>query len=265
MHVVQITSAEKLPDSVGVLRDKQIRWTLEANAKVLDLGETGPHTLYLTYDVPSDMFTTIARLDGTDSTDGKGCCDWAAGTNAPEGIADALWNNLNAPNDPPFEPNDVGVTAKVVEPGPFEGISWRLLNGLPLGGDCTTQASLMIHACRQLGVPAELLKIRASYLAGAENCTLTTTYWTRPSVIRPGETEILFLDADSGPGYNWQNWEACCSAAGKLYAFFPAYKADDAYRMLKDGLLGQEGWQQHWIIRDAAGFAWVMEENVPLP
>jgi hypothetical protein len=84
-------------------------------------------------------------------------------------------------------------------------------------------------------------------------------------VIRPGETEILYLDADSGPDYYWQNWEGCCSAAGKLYAVFPAYKADDAYRMLKDGLLGQEGWQQHWIIRDAAGFAWVMEENVPLP
>ena len=152
------------------------------------------------------------------------------------------------------------------EPGAFEGISWLLLNGLPYRGDCNTQACLMMHACRQLGVPAELLKIRASPYAGAENCTLTTTYWTRPSVIRPGETEILYLDCDNGADYNWQNWEGCCAVADNLYALWPPFKAADAYRMLKDCLIGESGWQQHWIILNSLGFVEVIvEQNVPLP
>jgi hypothetical protein len=222
-----VLAEEALPDSVGILRDKQIHWTITINGENHDLGNTGPHTVYRTYATPCDGNVTVKRAEA--------CCGWAEGKKDPEPIADAIWDAIAQPNDPPFEPGEKPLLTSDT------GRCWELMDG-ELAGECDEQARLMNFACRLLGLTANTRLVHASTDAGAGRCLALETS-------NIGEYAVgLIFAADPAPG-DWQNFEGCCevAAAGRYYALWPKLKANNDYDMAKNTLIGQLGWTQWWV------------------
>jgi hypothetical protein len=241
-----VTAAQALPDTVGILKDKSIHWTIIANGQSYDLGNTGPHKVYRTFDTPQDGHETVARLEGTPSSAGAGCCTWAEGQNTAEAVVDAIWNSLGdfgwqggTDHDPPFEPGEKSQTIT----GPsYWARCWELMDG-DVDGECDEQAALMNFCCRDVGLAANTRLVHASTNGGAGHCLNMETRY-----VGQHGNERLILAASPGPS-NWQQFEGCCEVpvVHHYYAVWPAIKATDDYDMLKNKLAGTWGWKQYWV------------------
>lgn len=248
-----VIAAENLPDTVGILKDKQIQWTIRINGEDYALGPTGPHTVYRTYGAPIDGHETVARLAGTATSNNAGCCSWAEGKSTQETVADALWDNLAQPNDPPYEPGEKPLLASDT------GRCWELMDG-DLSGECDEQARLMEFSCRELGLLAETRKVFASTDAGAGHCLILETG------IMGGYSVGLIFAANPAPG-DWQYFEGCCEVPGAdhYYALWPKLKADNDYDMAKNRLIGGLSWTQWWVRKNAMGQVIPMDGPITLP
>ncbi len=246
-----VFGAQVLPDSVGILKDKTINWTITINGEPYGLGPSGPHTVYRTHDTPCDGKVTVMRLEGTAPTNG-GCCSWAEGKSTPEPVADAVWNNLAEPNDPPYEPGE----GKPVHQTTGGSHCWELMDG-EFAGECDEQALLMDYACRVLGLAAHKRLVRAS----TNSDCLNVEKKTFQGVVCP-----LIFAANPGPSA-WQSFEGCCEvpAAGRYYALWPKLKADNDYDMAKNRLTEDEKWTQWYVAPDEYGQLVPVQGPVPLP
>jgi len=254
LEIDNVLGDQALPDSVGILKDKIINWSITINGEPYDLGPSGPHTVYRTYDTPCDGKVTVMRLEGTPSTNG-GCCSWAEGKATPELVADAVWINLAEPNDPPYEPNG----GKPLHQTTSGSHCWELMDG-EFAGECDEQALLMDYGCRVLGLTANKRLVRASTNAGAGHCL------DQEMAVIQGVPAALIFAAAPGPS-GWQMFEGCCEvpSADRYYALWPKLKATSDYDMAKNKLIWQQGWTQWWTTPDEDGQPVPVQGPVMLP
>ncbi|MCX5770918.1 MAG: hypothetical protein NTZ09_11690 [Candidatus Hydrogenedentes bacterium] len=258
VNMPEMVAAGPLPDTVGVLREKTITWTISVSDESIER-TTGPHTVFRTYAYPGTDYKgwpvpMAANWMTTKRADG--CCSWAEGHSSASGTARSLWDNMAEPNDPPYEPGEVpGKPLK--GPGDWKRC-WELLDG-NVSGQCDPQAALMASACNLLGVEAKVGLVHASLDAGASHCL-------NQEKRKVGlQWQYLYLDADPGTGFNMQQWEGCCVVEGRYYALWPKIEANDDYDMLKNKLGAENGWTQWWCRLDDAGKPIPVEPGPAIP
>lgn len=197
------------------------------------------HNIYVTWSTPFGSAPTYRRMHWV--------CSAAHWADTIEAAADGIWNALGDV-DPPYEPGQ-----RPLE----EGATWKLLDG-NVSGECDEQAMLMKLALNMLGISATVELIRAS------TDTDVLDLESQKMVDSNGDERPAFLvmDFDTGPGYNWNAFEACCVVDGKWYAVWPKWKALSALQMYRD-----LGFEQYWVftVDDTAPTnpGWEVEEIVP--
>ena len=168
----------------------------------------------------------------------KFSCLEADGADSEVAVADAIYDAIGNPVDPPHEPGEL-------PPSREEASGWALLDSPDTTyGECDGQAMLMRDIVNLLGLEAELQYVKASTNSGAGNCL---DYENRTV---GHENEVLIFDFPRPNGErNWNAFEACCETADSYYAIWPKFKGTDDYDILLQ--LGQQiGAQQYWVFID---------------
>lgn len=174
---VEVTAAEEIPDVVGTMCFPAISWKVVVSNKDYAIGQSGPHTLYITYGQP---VVDGRPEDGVTTRRMQTAQEWYQRANAGGstifvlidrmfktfkwyvldflGLPAALQNELNA--DPPKK-------ARLMQAGfptYFEqGGAWPLAEWARYSGECQAIVRLIRGIKNQLGIPgtAELMYVSA--------------------------------------------------------------------------------------------------------
>jgi len=251
--VGNVQANEPIPNTVGVIGDEMISWTITINGEGYDLDDSGPHTVFRTYAEPKKDYKEWMQYNYMSHRRAEGCCAIAEGNASIEQVADSLWNTFGD-NDPPYEPFEKPEV--LVGPSSWRRC-WELMDG-EVAGQCDPQAALMASACNLLGLEAKLRLVHASEDAGEGKCL------DLDDDEIGGHQVYLLLDAAVGPGFSIQRWEGCAavpSGSGHYYAVWPNLKAAHDYAMLMT--LKDRGWTQWWCRSTVDGWVPVQQRDFP--
>lgn len=239
--IKDIISLKPLLNAVDVIGNRYIHWRVRIDGKDVDIGRTGPHTVYVTYDKPSGGIesnianefveslvcqdVTVERLEwsvyaarGTGSGGEKECVDAIFMRLLNDGVRYTLGYRW----EPEEDENHTGITPKPT----LHQYLW-MCNAREAKGECHNLAAGFILACKIIGVkgkfevgymypwpsredkPPDYPK-RGDNILGRYNLKYKRVHESEGH----GEDTLIFLDSMGNPN----NYEGVAKYGNTLYA-----------------------------------------------